>query len=153
MQARNMSSRIWIVRSDCPSVWGWYEVLNFRWVPKFSWRLFQKCDRNLVSLSDTMLTGTPCRRTISFIYLSVRTSVDWPTLKGRKWAAFVGRSMITYIALLPLGLRGSAVTKSMVICSHFHSGIGNVVEVQLFSDVLYLQVNQALCHILGYLSS
>jgi len=114
-----------IVRSDCSSVWGWYEVLNFRRVPRFSWRLFPKCEWNLVSLSDMMLTETPYRRTIFLVYLSARISVDWPTLKGREWVDFVRRLMITHTALLPLGLRGRAVIKSMVIFFNFHSGIGN----------------------------
>jgi len=31
--------------------------------------------------------------------------------------------MITHTTLLPFGLHGKAVMKSIVICSHFHSGI------------------------------
>ena len=138
MQACNMSSRISMVCSDCPSVWGWYEVLNFRRVPWFSWRLSQKCDQNLTSLSDTMLTGTPCKQTISLIYLSARTSVNWPTLNGRKWVDFVRRSMTTHTILLPLGLQGRAVTNPQwyVPTSIWVSVM--VVEIQLFSDILSL---------------
>ena len=125
MHALNMSSKIWIVRSDCPSVWGWNEVLNFRCVPKLSCRLCQYCNLNLESLSDTILAGTPCRRTTSCMYPSAKDSVDCPTLNGMKWADLVDRSTITQTALFPYGLRGKAVTKSMVILSHFHTGIGN----------------------------
>jgi len=115
MQARNMSSRIWLVRLDCPSVWGWLEVLNIKRFPKFSWRLSQKCDQNLVSIFDKMLAKTSCRRTISLICLSARIFVIWPTLNGKKWANFVRRSMITH----------TAMTKSIVMCSYFYAGVGN----------------------------
>jgi len=136
-----MPSRIWIVCSDCPSVWGWYEVLNFRQVSRFSWRLSQECDQNLVSLSDMMLTWALCRRNIFLIYLFSRTSIDWSTLNGRKWADFVRQLMTTHTALLPLGLH-RAVTKFIVMCSHFHSGIDNGCRVQLFSDILSLSAGK-----------
>ena len=89
-----------------------------------SWRLSQKCDLNLVSLSDTILTETPCNRTISLMYLSARSSVDCPTLNGMKCADLVRRSTTTHTALFPFELRGRAVKKSIVTCSHFHSDIG-----------------------------
>ena len=44
--------------------------------------------------------------------------------------------MITHIALFSFGLRDSTVTKSIVICSHFHSDIGNGWSSPADSDVL-----------------
>ena len=114
-----------MVFSDWPSVWGWNAVLNFNLLPKLLWRLSQKYDTNLVSLSEIILKGTPCCLNISYMYLFASASVDCPTLKGMKWALLVSQSMITHIALFPLGLLGRPTTKSMVILSHFHSGIGS----------------------------
>lgn len=80
---------------------------------------------NLEYMSKVILTGTLYRRTISCIYLSTKTTVDCPTLKGKNYADFVKRSIITHTALFPLGLLGNAMTKPILICSQFHCGIGN----------------------------
>jgi len=48
-----------LVTSICPSVWGWQVVLKSNLVPTSLHRLLQKCDMNLVSLSDTMVLGIP----------------------------------------------------------------------------------------------
>ena len=64
-------------------------MLNFKRVPRFSCKLSQKRDLKLVSLSDMILAGTPCNQTISYIYLSAKTSVDCPTLNGIKCADLV----------------------------------------------------------------
>ena len=79
----------------------------------------------LVSLSETIFIGIPCNRTNFFHIFSANTSVDCATLYGMKCADLVSRSIITQIVLFPFGLRGKAVTKSIVTCSHFHSDIDN----------------------------
>ena len=73
--ALNMSSNIWMSRSDYPSVCGWYAVLNRSWVPNDFYKLPQKPDVNLGSLSETIDKGTPCSRTTSRIYKSLSLSI------------------------------------------------------------------------------
>ncbi|KAJ6847542.1 uncharacterized protein M6B38_277275 [Iris pallida] len=59
------------------------------------------------------------------MYISARCSVDCPTRNGRNLADFVSLSTITQMTLLPFCVLGSPDTKSIVICSHFHSGTGS----------------------------
>ena len=44
---------------------------------------------------------------------------------GKKCADLVRRSTIIQMALQPLGEFSNPTTKSIVMCSHFHSGIGS----------------------------
>jgi len=44
---------------------------------------------------------------------------------GIKWDVLVNLSTTTHIASKPCGVRGKPVTKSILICSHFHSEIYN----------------------------
>src|ERR1044071_1016865 len=75
------------------------------------------------SRSEIMETGTPCRETTSLRYKRARRSRPSVSLIARKCADFVNLSTITQIMSQPLGDFGSLVTKSIVIHSHFHSGI------------------------------
>jgi len=147
-----MSSRIWILRSDCSSVCGWYAVLNFSHVPMLSWRLLQKWDINLVSLSDTMLIGTPCSRTTSCRYFSANNSVDCPSLNGMKWAVFVRWSTITHTAVFPFGLRDSALTKSIAIPTYTLESVKVKESSHPLMFCLHLLTHQTLCYITSNLS-
>jgi hypothetical protein len=42
---------------------------------------------------------------------------------GMKWADLVKRSMMTHIELYPREVRGKPTMKSILMFSHFHSGI------------------------------
>ena len=124
-QALNNSSRVCIVLSDWPSVWGCYAELSRSWVPNSWCKLPQNLNRNLGSLSDTMLDGTPCNLTISLTYNWVNFSRGLLTLIGRKWADLVSWSTTTHIASCPVEVLGNPDTKSTAMQSHYHSGISN----------------------------
>ena len=82
---------------------------------------------NLLSLSEVMKTGCPWRLTISLTNNSARGNVCIlsPVFMGIKWADLIRRSTMTHMTLFPFLVLGSFEIKSMVICSHFHSGISN----------------------------
>ncbi|KAJ0437845.1 hypothetical protein HanHA300_Chr16g0606951 [Helianthus annuus] len=67
--------------------------------------------------------GTPCRATISLMYISASLLVLSFSLIGKKCAYFVKLSTITQIVSWPLGVVGNFIMKSIEICSHFHLGI------------------------------
>ena len=121
--ALSISSKVWIVLSDCPSVCGWNAVLMYNFVPIAFCKYSQNLEVNLGSLSDTIDIGTPCSRTILFKYFSANCSSEHPQRISMKCVDFVSLSMITHTALIPLIVRGNPVTKSIVILSHFHTGI------------------------------
>ena len=118
-----MSSNIWITLSDCPSLYGWNAVLNAIFVPMALCKLFQNVDVNLGSLSDTIETSSPCNLTISLIYYWAYWSILYVDFTGRKWVDLVNLSTITHMKLYPFCVLGNPSTKSIVMCSHFHSGI------------------------------
>ena len=124
-QALSMSSRIWIVLSDFPSVYGWNDLLNRRWVSKVDCKLCQNVEVKRGSLSDTIEIGTPCNLTISHIYKWLNVSIESETLIGRKWADFVKRSTTTQTTSCSLWDLGNSVTKFIMTCSYFHSTTGN----------------------------
>ena len=138
-----MSSKIWMVRSDCPPVYGWKVVLNFNEVPSVVWRLTQNREVNLGSLSLTIDTGTPWSLMISTTYNLAYLSVEYVTLTGRKCADLVNQSIITQIESKPRVHLGNPTTKSMVMCSHFYTEIGRLCNkpVGLWCSILtYWQV-------------
>ncbi len=54
---RNRTSIVWLVHSDCPSVWGWYAVLRFWLIPKLAQSSLNNLNVKHVSLSDMTLQG------------------------------------------------------------------------------------------------
>ncbi len=48
----NISSKIWFVLSDCPSLWGWYVVLKSRRVQRGLWKLFQNSELGIPIEND-----------------------------------------------------------------------------------------------------
>jgi len=54
-QALSISSKVLIVLSNCPSDWGWENVLRHTSVPNAYGDPCQNLDINLLSRSDTML--------------------------------------------------------------------------------------------------
>src|SRR5487761_1889355 len=49
----------WFFLSESPSVWGWYAVDRFCWMPRLLVSALPKCDVNLGSLSLMMRVGSP----------------------------------------------------------------------------------------------
>ncbi|MFS7957030.1 hypothetical protein Hanom_Chr07g00661581 [Helianthus anomalus] len=72
-----------------------------------------------------MESGTPCKDTTSSTYSWANFSMLKVSFIGRKWADLVNRSTITQIASFPFLVLGNLVTKSIVMSSHFHTGISN----------------------------
>src|SRR5207253_7692221 len=85
--------------------------------------LSQNLDVNWVPLSDTIFLGTPCKHTILVIYNSASFGPWYVSLTGMKWATLVRRSTITHMESYPDWVRGNPTIKSMLISSHFHSGV------------------------------
>src|ERR1044071_8117524 len=94
-----------------------------RRVPRASFKLAQNLEVKLLSRSEMMEIGTPCFDTTSLMYKRVSFSNLSVSRIGRKCADFVNRSTITQIMSWPLVVVGNLVMKSIVIRSHFHSGI------------------------------
>ena len=71
---------------------------------------------------------------------------------GKRWAVLVSLSTTTYTALNPYGIRGKPVTKSIMMCSHFHSRIGNDINSPEVSYVqpLLLDILDTFVQILQY---
>ena len=80
---------------------------------------------NLGSLSDTMDTGTPYTRIISRIYNFQNFSCVKVIRTSRKCANLVSWSTITYTVSCLRCVCGKWITKSIAICSHFHSATSN----------------------------
>ena len=72
-----------------------------------------------------MDTRTLFNLTISLTYKETSLSRGNVAWIGKKWVDFFSLSIITYIALLLPKDLGSLETKSIMICSHFHSEMGN----------------------------
>ena len=68
--------------------------------------------------------GTPCNRTISLMYSSTSCSALKVDFIAKKCADLVSRSTITELTLWYLLVRGILITKSIVICSYFQTGMG-----------------------------
>lgn len=120
-----MSSRVWMVLSDCQFVWRWYVMLKGRCVPKASCRLIQNLDVNMESLSDPIDTGMSWSLITSCTYSLVNRSKEYVDLIVRKCANLVNWFTITQTKLLLCGLLGKLETKSMVIFFHFYSRMGS----------------------------
>lgn len=102
--------------SDCPSVCRWYDVLLFNSVP---WRRNSSCQKlliNILSRSEIMDPGKPCKRTTFLMKASATIAAVNGRRKAIKWAYFVKRSTTTRIEFTPFD-NGSHSIKSMVISS------------------------------------
>jgi hypothetical protein len=82
-------------------------------------------DTNWAPRSDTIDLGTPSSFRMLSVYNLANLSPQYMVHTGMKCATFVRRSTNTHIELLPLGVLGSPLMKSMLMPSHFHSGRGS----------------------------
>ena len=126
--ARNMSSRVCMVLSDWPLVCGWKAMLRFNSVPIADWNHPQNLEASLVSRSDTIERGTPCNCTIFLMYSSANCSTLKVAFIANKCADLVSRSTITQKGLDNLRVRGVRIMKSIVMCSHFQTGMGKACK-------------------------
>jgi len=120
----NISSKIWLVLSVWPSVWGLYVVLKFNWVSKPLQKAFQKFKVNFVSLSGIIFFGIPCILKICFMKISGMSISLWVDFIGMKCANLVSLSTTIIIESFCFLLLGSPVIKSTLITSRFHSRMG-----------------------------
>jgi hypothetical protein len=67
--------------------------------------------------------GTPCSRRTLSMYSCASLSPRYVAFIGMKKATFVNRSTMTHIESFPFCVLGSPTMKSMLISSHFHTGI------------------------------
>ena len=123
--ACNMSSRVWIVHSFCSSVCGWKFVLKWRRVPISSWNCFQNLQVKRTSQPETTDTDTLWRDTISWTKISISFSAKILFWIGIKCTLLVNRSTMTQVESTLCAVLGSFVIKSIVMSSHFHTGIYN----------------------------
>ena len=96
-----------LTTSVCPSVCGWQEVEKESFVPSLDHKVLQKWLRNLASLSDTNVLGTPWRWTTSLknnLAMLLASSTLW---HGIKYAILENRSTTTNIDSTPLEVLGS----------------------------------------------
>lgn len=114
---------IWIVLFDCPSDGGWNVVLKFNVVPRARWIFGYNYDVNLGSQSKTIDNGIPYSHTTTSIYSFANLSIKFVIFIGRKKVDLVNQLTMTQITSFPFLPLSSSDTKSMVIFSHFHSGI------------------------------
>ena len=120
-----MSSITWLTRSIWPLVCGWKVELEFSVVSKVVCKLLQNSTVKCESQFDTMMTRTPCKRTMCWMYKQLKCSTEYVMLYAIKCAVLVSRSIITQIALWFCWDLGNPTTKSIDIFSHFHWGTGN----------------------------
>ena len=91
-----------LTTSVYPSVCGWHVVENSNLVPSLLHKHLQKWLKNLVSRSETIVLGTPCRRTISLKNKSATFVASSLLRQGMKCAILENRSTTTKVLSLPL---------------------------------------------------
>ena len=92
---RSISSKVWMVLLDWPSIWGWKTVLKSSLVSIALCNSCQKTEVKVAPLSDIILTGTQWRQTIRLTYSLTNLPVEYVFLMGKKWVVFVNLPTIT----------------------------------------------------------
>lgn len=125
MQALNISSRVWFIRSVWSSVCKWYALLKCN-VPIALFKVAQNLVTDMLSPSDTIDTGLPIDvLSLWWIAFWAGACTFFLIFNGMKWADFLRWSLITQIVLLPFLVGGNLEMKSIMRCSHFHYGMSN----------------------------
>ena len=112
---RRRSSRVWMVLSDWPSVWGWNVVLRFNFIPNACCKLGHNLDVNLGSRSDIIDTSTPWSLMTLCIYNFVNLStksVIFICKKKKRFCQLIHHHLYGIITLLSLD---NPITKSIEI--------------------------------------
>src|ERR1700676_2470629 len=84
-----------LARSEAPSVCGWNAVDINNLVPNILCVSLQNLEVNLGSRSDTIDSGSPCSRTISFIYNEASSDAFVVMFIGMRWTIEVNLHMTT----------------------------------------------------------
>ena len=117
-------SRIWLVRSVCPSVSGWYAVLRLDQTPRRVQSKAQKHETKSFPLLETMSAGVPCLVKMFCRKIFASCGASMSDLVGMKWAILVSRSTTTNIISKP-SETGNHLIKSMDMEDQGLSGIGS----------------------------
>ena len=137
-------SSVWIILSDCPSVWEWNAILNWRSVPSKSNNVRQNLPVNRGSWSDIITSGRPCsRKTLSTKIWAYSMAVTSFFHRAR-CTILVNLSTKTTMAVKPFDF-GKSVMRSVVTWADFLEGISrgfsNLVFA-LLSDFIIWHVEQ-----------
>lgn len=118
----NISSSIKIIFSESLSVYRWYTVLNFYFVPIASCKLFQNLDANIVSPFETIEIGIPYNLNSFLTRACSYYSMVNDILTGRKPADFVSRSIHYCLAnIVSFCKSWKSYNEIYAFDSHFHS--------------------------------
>jgi hypothetical protein len=112
-----------LVHSVCLSVSGWKAVLRHGSIFQELYRYFQKYEANCGPRSETIVSGSTCRRKILERNSPARPSASIVVEQWAKCLSLVRQSTTTQIASKPLEL-GNPVIESMEISHQGCSGIG-----------------------------
>lgn len=99
-------------------------MLNLSLLTKFSCSFLQKCDLNLVSQYEIILTGTPWNLTTCHMYFSIKVLVDY-LIQLDDMSSFCETIHDNPYSIVTLRFCGWAITKSIVIFFHLPLGIGS----------------------------
>lgn len=105
----------------------------FTRVPKAFCKSLQKCEVKWGPLSETMLVGNLCNRTISSMYFQTISPTPSIFFMGIKCADLVSRSMNTQTASFLFRVVGRPVTKSIVMWFHLYSVMGRFCSKPLIN--------------------
>jgi hypothetical protein len=139
-----MVDSVLLTTSVWPSVWGWQVVENKTLVPNLAQKDRQKWLRNLVSWSETIVFGMPCKWIISLKNKSTIREASLVLWHGMKWAILENLSTTTKMLSCPLLVLGKPNTKYIEISSQGTLGAGRGIYKPCgFSrDVAFLHVVQ-----------
>ena len=121
---RNMFPNDRLVTAVWPSVCGWKAVENRSVVPMRCQSAFQKELVKRTSRSETMLRGTPCRRTISLKNSLAVWAASVVFAQAMKCAILLNRSTTTRMVSSWRLVRGKPKTKSRLTSCQGDSGMG-----------------------------
>jgi len=102
-------------------------VLNNNLVTISLHRHLQKCDRNLISLFDTMLLKTPWSLIISWKKRFALYEASSHLCQARKCVILENQLTTTIMASFPLQSHGRAIMKTMLVSSQGLEGTGRGV--------------------------
>jgi len=115
MNARRYASIVWLRRSVCPSVWGWKAVDILGRMPDSHRNSCHISEVKRESQSEMMYEGSPwCFQTSRAKMTARSAAIFFSSLRGRKCAIFVNRSITTHNWLHP-SESGSSVMKSIAL--------------------------------------
>ena len=113
---------LWIVLSVWPSVSGWNAVEKLIVVPRFLMISCQKWLMKRGSLSQVILMGTPCKRTMLSRYSLATAALVVSLVRGNRCVCLLNLSTTTKIEVPCFEFGGRSVMKSIDTCYHGAEG-------------------------------